>query len=471
MDERAYLGELAKKPFLVRVPGYLKLAGPGYIQSALTLGGASTASCVVMGSLAGYKLLWVQPLGIVLGVCVLAAVAKQTCHTGERAYQVFWERLHPSLAILWGVSALLASLIWHVPQYSLTANGAITLAGSVGLDLDTVPTRLLIGAVILGCGCGAAYLYHVGARGLRAYEIGIQCLVWSIVLAFAVVGFASGIRWKAFFLGITGVSFAKDVAAHAVDGRVVKPIVSGLAAAVGINMLFLYPYSLLKRNWGKEHKELAYFDLFAGMLVPFLIATTFLVIGTANTLGPVPGEYGNEVQRVADLIPALKPTFGDRLSTLLVGFGMMAVGFSTITTMMLASGFICCEMFGFEHRGKAGLWFSFLPGIAVFGVCFSNPWFVAITTSTLCAPLMPMAVICFVALLNMKSYMGDETPRGGRRLIWNGVLGLAVAAMIVWSCFSLWSNWQDIKRRLEPRQESVATAYAWPVEEAAMETI
>ena len=52
-------------------------------------------------------------------------------------------------------------------------------------------------------------------------------------------------------------------------------ILSGLAAAVGINMVFLYPYSLLARGWGREHRRLARFDLYAGMLVPYTLAASF----------------------------------------------------------------------------------------------------------------------------------------------------------------------------------------------------
>ena len=54
MDENAYLEDLAGRPLPRRVLGYMRLTGPGYVQSALTLGGGSVASCVVLGALLGY---------------------------------------------------------------------------------------------------------------------------------------------------------------------------------------------------------------------------------------------------------------------------------------------------------------------------------------------------------------------------------------------------------------------------------
>ena len=49
-----------------RIGAYVKLSGPGWLQSAITLGGGSLASSLFLGVLAGYSLLWLQPVAIVL---------------------------------------------------------------------------------------------------------------------------------------------------------------------------------------------------------------------------------------------------------------------------------------------------------------------------------------------------------------------------------------------------------------------
>jgi len=462
MDEKETLLRARELPPLKRVRLYLRLTGPGYLQSAMTLGGGSVASCVVMGSLLGYKLLWVQPLAIILGCYVLASVAKQTCHTQQRPYKVFWERLHPALAILWGGSALIATVLWHIPQYSLTANGVVSLAEGAGVSLDSVAGRAGIGAVVLCSACVIVYLYHAGARGLKIYELAVKTMVWSIVVAFAIVAISSGIQWKRLFLGFTGIAFLQDIlGGQGLDPRAIKPIVGGVAAAVGINMVFLYPYSLLNKNWGKEHKELAYFDLISGMLVPFLIATSFMMIAVANTIGPADGQAATNVVRdIREIVPVLAPSLGKGLSLLLIGFGMIAIGFSTIITHMLATGFIGCEMFGFEHRGRARWWFSLVPAVGVVGVAIKFPWYAAITASTLAAPLMPVAVVCFMVLLNQRSYMGDETPRGGKRLLWNVMLSLSVIVLSVAAYFGLQKNWQELQKRFNPPAVEVAALAA-----------
>jgi Mn2+/Fe2+ NRAMP family transporter len=468
MSESAHLQELAGQPLGARVRGYLKMSGPGYMQSAMTLGGGSVASCVVLGSILGYKLLWVQPLAIILGYFVLAAVGKQTCHSGERTYGVFQRELHPSLALLWGIAAMVATVLWHIPQYSLAANGVLGVLQGVGVTLDesggiNYSVRIGIGIALLGSACWVVYLYHAGAKGLRLYELAIKVLVWAIVLAFAVVAFRTGVQWKQLFLGFTGIAFLQDLfAGNGMPETAVKPVVGGIAAAVGINMIFLYPYSLLNKGWGKHHKELAYFDLLSGMVLPFLLATTFMVVAVANTIGPEAGQIGEGVRDLRAIVPVLAPTLGESVAWLLIGFSLAAVGFSTIITHMLAAGFIGCEMFGMSHEGRSRWFFSLVPAVGVIGVIIKFPWVAAITASSLAACLMPITVICFIVLMNRRSYMGDETPAGGYKLVWNGMLLFAVLVIGVASFFGLQKNWGTLKSHLVPAAEAAVVETVQP---------
>lgn len=465
MTDEQQLIELQQMPLGKRILGYIRLSGPGYMQSAMTLGGGTIAACVVMGSLVGYELLFVQTCAIIFGVTLLGAVAKQTCHSGEGAYQVFWRRLHPLVAIVWGGSALVATVLWHIPQYSLTANGVVALGEGLGLDLDPRWCRIVIGAAVLAAATGIVYLYSAGARGLRLYELAVKVLVWLIVVAFAIVALTTGIDFRRLFLGLTGITFLQDLfSGDGIDPRLIKPIVGGLAAAVGINMVFLYPYSLLNKNWGKHHKELAYFDLWSGMVIPFLIATSFMIVAVANTVGPPEGEAGAEAIRdVQAIVPVLGPTFagivgsetlGRGLALLLVGLGMVAIGFSTIITHMLASGFTCCELFGIDYRSKAKFWFSLVPGVGVVGVFLKFPFWAAITASSLASVFMPVAIVGFIILLNMPSFMKEEMPRGGRRLLWNVVLVTYLVVISIASYFGIVANLQELGKRMNPPVEA-----------------
>lgn len=447
MSQGDNIQHLLDKPFGTRLVGYLKLAGPGYMQSAMTLGGGSVASCAVLGSLFGYKYLWVQVLAMLLGFVVLASIAKQTTHSGERAYGVFWRELHPSLAIIWAVSALVATILWHLPQYSLTANGLITLAEGLEIDLDFTAGRIGMGAVVLSSAAFIIYVYHSGRKGLKTYETIIKSLVWLIVVAFGIAAFTGEpIAWKELFNGLLGITFIRE---GFEQGLALKPVVAAMAAAVGINMIFLYPYSLLERGWKREHKELAYVDLLSGMAFPFIVATGLMMIAVAKTIGPEPGMIGAEAIRdVRQIIPVLSSSIGDEMALLVVGFGVTAIGFSTIITHMLAAGFIGSEMFGQKHDGKIKWLFSLLPAIGVVGVVVKFPIPLAITASTLAMPLMPVTVLCFLILHNRPSYMGSAMPSGWNRVVWNVMMVAAILVMTAAAYFSILNNWGSLQALL-----------------------
>ncbi|MDZ7260491.1 MAG: divalent metal cation transporter [candidate division KSB1 bacterium] len=440
--ERAYLVEAQKLPFLKRMRAYLRLSGPGFLQSAMTLGAGTAGACLLAGSKYGYQLLWVQPIAMILGLIMLAAIAKQTVSTGERPYQVFWKRLHPSLAILWAVSALLATIIWHIPQYSLGTNAIQDILQAFGTGKPNpwwIAVPLLILAVYI------TWNYDKGLRGIRIYELTVKALVWGIVLTFAIVAFASGIRWGEVLKGFFGFYIPFN------DPKGLTILIGTLGAVVGINMVFLYPYSLLKRNWGREYEGLAYFDLILGMAIPFILATTFVIIGTANTLG----RSGIEAKSIMNITPLLSPALGLQLSALILGLGLLAIAFSTITTHMLVAGFICCEMLNIPTQGWRYRLLSLIPAVGIVGAAYPLPFWAAVLASSFAVILMPVALICFWILHNSASYLGEALPRGCKRWLWNIGLALAIGIITIAGVVKLGSQFKGKQQPTPAAQEKV----------------
>ena len=69
-DEQLILNA-QKKGRLATLGAYTKLSGPGWLQSAITLGGGSLAGSLYLGVLGGASLLWLQPIAMIMGVIML----------------------------------------------------------------------------------------------------------------------------------------------------------------------------------------------------------------------------------------------------------------------------------------------------------------------------------------------------------------------------------------------------------------
>jgi len=96
--EQAELRSLESKGVLARYKWYLAKSGPGWMQSAMTLGGGSAFASLFAGAFLGYKLLWVQPLAMLMGVIMLSALAHQTLSVRERPFYAMKKHFSPTMA-------------------------------------------------------------------------------------------------------------------------------------------------------------------------------------------------------------------------------------------------------------------------------------------------------------------------------------------------------------------------------------
>ncbi len=414
--ERMYLQEVNGRPRLFRRwRGYWKLTGPGWLQSAITLGAGSAGSTILAGAAYGYKLLWVSPLAMLLGVVVFASIGRQTLLTQVRPYDAFWKRLHPALALFWGLNVLLASIVWQFPQYAL---GTAVLQDILSVAGLSVP-RLPIVAVLLIASTAACWSYGRGSRrAMRTFERSLKYMLFFMIGTFFLVVVKTGLDLGALIKGFFGF--------HIPGSKEGVAIVLGmLGAAVGVNMTFLFPYTLLARGWGRDHLGLKNFDLGVSMFLPFVLATSFVTIACANTLHA----RGIQVRGAVDAAHALEPLVGLTMGRVVFSLGVVSMCFTTMVLEMLLCGFVLSEMFGFELHGRPYKASTMLANIGALGAFASLPFWVPVATSSLNLIMMPVAYLGFFLLHNMKSYLGEDVVRGPRAMVWNAIFIVAIVVV------------------------------------------
>ena len=284
---------------------YTKLSGPGWLQGAITLGGGSLAGALYLGVVGGYDTLWVQPLAMILGVVMLAAIGYVALSTGQRPLVSVNTRISPVLGWAWLLAVLVANHVWCLPQYSL-AEAAVqqNLLPSLRYNGTGLDWAWVVGLVTFGFTATIVVFYDAGSKGVRVVEAVLKAMVGLIVLAFIAVVVVLAIRGALplgkIFAGLiptlssatqptadlqtlidrTGPAAAFWTSRVAAQQRDI--VIGAFGVAVGINMTFLLPYSLLKKGWTRRHRGLAIYDLSIGLVVPFFLATTCLVIASAS---------------------------------------------------------------------------------------------------------------------------------------------------------------------------------------------
>jgi len=535
------LQNLSSQPMPKRLGGYIKLSGPGWLQSAITLGGGSLASSLYLGVLAGFSLLWVQPIAMILGIVMLSAIGYVTLSTQERPFQAINKHINPVLGWGWALAVAAANIVWCLPQYSLASsvlrqNLLPSVLGDEGSVLGIAASsfgsehwmasnahNVVIVSVIFIVSTVITFSYDRGGRGLKLYELILKLMVASIVLSFMGVLVALSIKgqldWGAIFAGLIPDfskfsapaatfepllseigevgSVARDYWTNQIVTRQRDVMIAAAATAVGINMTFLYPYSLLRKKWQPVHRGLAMFDLSTGMFIPYVIATSCVVVAAGsqfhanveNTgfvveaeqlvvpdspeLKKAKGAYEGILkardealesqatlaeQKMAALLVArdtqalsssLVPLTGKLVSDFIFGFGVLAMTLSTISILMLISGFVVCEILNLPDRGwvhKLGMLIAGAIGALGPFVWGAAGAYLAVPTSVFGFVLLPFAYITFFLMMNQKKLLGENAPRGIRKLGWNLMMGIAAGTASVGSVYMIWTKvrWNGI---------------------------
>lgn len=519
--ETAELRALESQPFFRRAWGYLRRTGPGLLQSAMTLGAGSATASVVAGASFGYKLLWVQPLAMFLGICMLAALGNVVLTTGERPYRAVGRELSKILAFLWALGTITASVIWHFPQYGLAAAAARDLGNMAGIAaqvdfleilqgeeivyhtrIDPASAELVrqhldhpeayilanrteqqwveaapkaqrqftvfsssgvhlgwfIGLLILSINVLVVWSYGGSPRGIKLYEWFLRGVIGLVILLFAVVVAANlgKIQWGELlkgFIGWYGVPQAENP-------KHVLLVLGMLGAAVGINMTFLYPYSLLAKGWGPAHKTLSRWDLAMSMFVPFTLVTSLIMLGMTVT-----GVYtGQDVLRDTIQPVAAAQSFTDVLGgvwgRVIFDLGLIAMTCTAISAHMVVCGFTMCEMLGLRYTKARFRLFALTPSIGILGVVTKLPFWFPVVASGICFAMLPIAYLIFFLLNNKRSYIGDAVGRGWRRAAWNAILLLAIALAAAGAIIQIKTRVIDeLRKRLSPPPTASAVIF------------
>ena len=517
-NEREYLRQAEASGLISRLGAYTRLSGPGWLQSAITLGGGSLASSLFLGVLAGYSLLWLQPMAIILGVIMLSAISHVTLSTGQSPFASINNEINPVLGWGWAIATIMANVVWCLPQFSL---GTAAVTQNLIPELDHTGGKVLICAFLLIVAFLIVRAYDKGSTGVKIFDWVLKIMVGVVVISFFGVVIkltTSGeANWQEISAGfIPNFSLLTSPAEsylpflektgefrsfweNKIVGLQQDVMISAAATAVGINMTFFMPFVLLRRKWGREHRGLAKFDLWTALLIPYIVATSCVVIAAGTRFNGKPeSAYDNEGQIHANLekgyldlatsraqlewepneynalapvqqeaILQALPEADRQLAAMLVkrdafnlaesleslfeskafshyvfGIGVLGMALSTIIILMTINGHAVCEVLGKPHSGTTFLGGALIAGLGVLGPFFwqDAAFWLAVPTSILGFTLIPVAYLSFFLLMNNLQVLGRERPEGTARFIWNLFMILALVVMGTAAIYVAWNK-------------------------------
>lgn len=515
---------------------FVRLSGPGWLQSAITLGGGTLSNSLYLAVLTGFTFLWLQPMAMAVGIVMLSAISYVTLSTGERPLRAINTHINPVLGWGWLLASMMANIVWSMPQFALGLAALTKMLFPQILGLQGPfggQGRIVAAFCILAINILFLSLYSSGGKGMKVFETIIKCMVALTVLCFfgvVLVITKNGLTdWREYMGGFIPrfnmmfqpgpkfLPFLEQVPEQFRAFWVAKIlsdqrdfIISAFATAVGINMTFLFPYSMMRKGWDRDFRGLAIFDLSTGLFIPFLIATSCVVIAAGTQLHARPqaglvsnvDEQGNivvvepslvrgysgllaarlkselgeaafaelspeEVVLRCDAMPesekvmaamlvrrdapqlaaSLEPLTGPTISRYVFGIGILGMGISAATMLMIINSLCFCELLNRPAKG----WPQFVGGamtsVSLFVMLAWDGALMAVATPTsvFCMTLLPLAYLSFFLLMNQKAVLKDAMPRGGKRVLWNVLMIIAVFCAFFGSLWGIYgkvgTNW------------------------------
>jgi len=484
---------------------FLRLSGPGWMQGAITLGGGSLAGSLYLGIIGGYEMMWLQPLMMLFCVVMLCAISHITLSTGERPFAALNQHVSPVLGWAWLIATLMANLVWAMPQFSL---GSAALRQNLGIfPFEGGEYAAMI--VLFAVSSFVLWLNDFSEKSYRIFDIVLKLMVGLVVISFFAVVYLmasrSDLPWSRIWSGFipnprlifepvkslgaliadsSSPAYWREVVVSAQRDR----MVAAAATAVGINMTFLLPYSVLKRGWDRDFLGLAKFDLAAGLFLPFVLTTSCVVIAAAaqfhanpemdlidgqaglpeklvtayeGNLTEMLERTGSSDTAITDLPKAdrilaatlirrdafamadtLKNLGGRGWAQIIFGIGVVGMAVSSIIILMIINGFAVCEMAGRPAGGWIYRLAALLPAIsgslgALFLWTGKANFYLAVPTSKFGMVLLPIAYVAFFCLMNNRQLLGDSLPRGMTRVGWNLLMGVAILLAVTGAAISI----------------------------------
>ena len=501
--------------------GFSKISGPGIWLALASLSAGSLVGSIGLGQWLGAGGLWVQAFAMLLGVFSLWAISQIVLNTQQSLFSLIKNDWNPSLAWWFGASALITNFAWCMPQFRFGAE----ITGSVLMPfLDNKGGKIGVAFVMLCFSIFLSFWYERSGLNSKliqwVFRIILLSIITCLVLSIWMVLPGSNLSWVQILSGfvpdIDVISKASTPFENLLDqagefrsfwedklvARQKDLTLITFSSALGVNLLFALPLLLLGRGWRRRHNQFAKFNLFFGLLLPFVLCSSCLTIlsavahqnmlqsftddskdvsvsteihqdsvhhllreritleigkGNFDKLPPFQQEelVASLPQAELHLAQVVTPTDTKKWIHLLsrsnnhsvqylLGLTVLLLSFSTIVVLMVLNGHLVCEIMGKPHKGAPFQSGSLLLAITSVGpfVWSNQDGWVADPSYFLSLAILPYVLLSFLLMLNSKEMLGRQCPQGIKGMAIN--LGASLSFLFLGSSsfYLVWNhNW------------------------------
>jgi hypothetical protein len=465
---------------------YSKISGPGIWIALAALSAGSLVGSLGLGQKLGTEGLWIQAWAMILGMFSLWTVSHIVLNSQQSLFSLLRNEWNPSLGLWLAGSAMITNFAWCMPQFRFGAD----ITGSCLLPfLDHKIGKVSIAFVILACSVFLSIWYEKSGFRSKLIQWLLRVMLGSLL---AMLLYATVIVQASSSSSVIDIlsGFIPNINHFNEVSQSYEPLLEKageyrsfwepklltqqrelalitFSSTLGVNLLFALPLMLLGRGWKRRHNGFSKFNLFVGLLVPFIICSSCITLlsstgyekythevpspeslthddlqktteilsqrliyemGQENFEDLPPFEQDNQFKNLSihehrlalSLLPFSVNEWVNCLSKensslkYVLGASVLLISFSTIVILMILNGHLFCEILNKPHRGapfQSGSLILALSSVGPFILSDQDNW-VADPSYILSLAILPFALLSFILMLNSKEILGRECPKG-----------------------------------------------------------
>jgi len=362
------------------------------------IGTGSLTAMSKAGANFGTDMLWAVLVSCLITWYLINFFSRFTMVTGMTAMEAYRRHIHPVYAwVLWGGLAIII----------LSA-----LMGMMGILVDVVGVwcrdmhgfqinRGAAGVVVAG-----AVLALIRIGNTKRFEAMLGVMVALMGLAFigsAIRFFPGfGVTLKGFIPSVPQVAQGSDNGPYVILAGMVGTTVSVFA--------FLIRSGQVKdHGWAMAQWKVQKRDAFVSATMMFILSASVLITAAATLHAE-----GHKMNNISEMIPMLRPLFGD-LALFLFVAGILAAGISSHLPNMMMIPWLTRDMHGQPRTTRtagAAYVFGLLTLVSILGAVLQTlPVFLMLLSQAGISVVMPLALLGLIWLSSRKEIMGAHRPR------------------------------------------------------------
>jgi Mn2+/Fe2+ NRAMP family transporter len=371
---------------------------PGIFLIGYNIGTGSITAMSKAGANYGTDLLWAVLVSCLITWYLINFFSRFTMASGMTAMEAYRRHIHPAYAwVLWcALTVIILSALMGMLGLLVDVI-AVWFREVPGIEIHRGVTGILLAAFVL---C----LIWIGNTQRFEAMLGIMVALMGLAFIGSAARFFPGIQvtLEGFVPRLPGVAAGSDNSPFVILAGMVGTTVSVFAFLIRSGQVKDHQWSMTDWKWQKR-------DALVSASMMFILSAAVLLTATATL-----HQQGLKMNKISEMIPMLRPMFGD-WALLIFVVGILSAGISSHLPNMMVIPWLTQDMYG-QLRSTRALPIAYVMGlltlVSILGaVLETRPVFLLLLSQAGISVVMPLALLGLIYLSTRNEVVGEHRPR------------------------------------------------------------